>query len=663
MKRVVSIATVSLAVFFAAYDFSRPVRAQDQPGVLGSALSVEPLEPPIAASSSKEKTGYKSLDCAVCHGAGKTLPYLGGEQFHAGAHSAYDRGFHARAIQSGKEAASCLDCHSVGGDMKTILPASDPRSTINRANLAKTCGSCHGDRRTMDGTGISNRPFLSYQESVHARAVSRGDTKAAVCTDCHNSHDIMPASQAESPIFKSNIPKTCGQCHSSIATEYNQSVHGEAVARGVSRSPVCTDCHGIHNIKPHIDPVTSTTLELLATGSCSRCHEGVALSQEFGVPGGRVSSYQDSYHGLASKLGSKVVANCASCHGVHNILPSANPRSMVNHANLISTCGQCHPGVSENFIAGNIHLGAPSSLATDAGPPPQDIGSITTGWVRTIYLWLIAITIGGMLAHNIIVWVRKAIDKRRAIERPILRMTGRQRFQHWLLLSSFIALVLTGFALKYPDSWLAILLGGSESFRRISHRIAGVVMLTAGLLHIAYVAFTTEGRQGVRDLLPRKKDLADFFQAVRYYAGASSSKPKFARFNYGEKAEYWAVVWGTAVMGITGLMVWFKVGMFGLLPRWVIDVALAIHFYEAILATLAIVVWHLYNVIFDPDVYPLNWALVDGRVSEEYYREEHELDYDRIKHQPKQHDGSSISRSPLAGAEKSMLRPADSRGD
>ncbi len=83
-------------------------------------------------------------------------------------------------------------------------------------------------------------------------------------------------------------------------------------------------------------------------------------------------------------------------------------------------------------------------------------------------------------------------------------------------------------------------------------------------------------------------------------------------------------------MGLTGLMVWFKVEVFGFLPRWMIDVALSIHFYEAILATLAIVVWHFYNVIFDPDVYPLNWAVLDGKVSESFYKEEHELDYEQM---------------------------------
>jgi cytochrome b subunit of formate dehydrogenase len=108
-------------------------------------------------------------------------------------------------------------------------------------------------------------------------------------------------------------------------------------------------------------------------------------------------------------------------------------------------------------------------------------------------------------------------------------------------------------------------------------------------------------------------------------------KPKIARFGYAEKAEYWAVVWGTIIMGLTGLMIWFKIGIFGFMVRWWIDIALAIHFYEAVLATLAIVVWHFYHVIFDPDVYPVNLAFVDGRVSEKYYQEEHELDYDQLK--------------------------------
>ena len=92
--------------------------------------------------------------------------------------------------------------------------------------------------------------------------------------------------------------------------------------------------------------------------------------------------------------------------------------------------------------------------------------------------------------------------------------------------------------------------------------------------------------------------------------------------------EYWAVLWGTIIMGATGLMIWFKLDVTRFLPRWIVDVALTIHYYEAVLACLAIVVWHFYHVIFDPDIYPLNTACWNGRVSEEWQAHEHPLEKD-----------------------------------
>jgi formate dehydrogenase gamma subunit len=551
---------------------------------------------------------------------------LAGSLFHTEPHSAYARSFHAHAIQNRGKGATCLDCHTSNGDLTTVLPASDPKSTINRANIAETCGRCHGDKSVMQGSGISNRPFLSYRESVHAKAIARGNSSAAVCTDCHNGHDILPASNAVSSIAKANIPSTCGKCHRAEAAEFVQSVHGLAVMRGVSRAPVCTDCHGIHNIAPPFDRATATASVAVGTESCAKCHEGVTLTQEFGVASGRVSSYKDSYHGLASQLGSKVVANCASCHGVHNILPSTDPRSMISANNLAQTCGQCHVGASANFAKGKIHL--TSELVSNVGT--SDIGERGTRIVRWIYLPLIILTIGGMAAHNALVWRKKALARRRQA-RTIVRLSANQRTQHWLLLGSFIALVLSGFALQYPDSRLAWLLGSNEFLRRIIHRVAAVVMLLVGVYHLAYLALAREGRRWVKDMIPKIKDVKDVFGNFAYYLGTRKNKPKIGRFGYAEKAEYWAVIWGTFIMGLTGLMIWFKIGVFGFLARWWIDIALAVHFYEAVLATLAIIVWHFYHVIFDPDVYPLNWAVIDGKVSEELYQEEHELDYDELK--------------------------------
>lgn len=583
---------------------------------VSSAIAQQPTPSPSPASS-------PNLECQGCHAPGKTLPYLGGAKFHTEPHAAYDRGFHARGIQGGMKAATCIDCHTRNGDLTTILPASDQKSTINRSNIAETCGRCHGDKSVLQGSGISDRPFLSYRESVHAKALGQGNLSAAVCTDCHKSHDILPANDPQSPIAKVNIPATCSQCHKSETAEFMQSVHGQAVMRGVSRSPVCTDCHGIHGITSPIEQATASASTAVATDTCAGCHEGVALTREFGVAGERVSSYKDSYHGLASELGSKVVANCASCHGVHNILPSSDPKSTININNLPQTCGQCHVGAGANFASGKIHL--TSELITVAGV--QDPGTTGTRIVRLIYLPLIVLVIGGMAVHNGLIWIRKAAAKKRQT-REIVRLTPNQRVQHWLLLTSFIALVISGFALQYPDSWIASLAGGSEYVRRIIHRIAAVVMLAVGIYHLAYLGLSKEGRLWLKDMLVRGKDFKDVIGNFGYYLGVSKAKPKIARFGYAEKAEYWAVVWGTVIMGLTGLMIWFKLGIFAFLPRWAIDVALAIHFYEAVLATLAIVVWHFYHVIFDPDVYPVNFAFLDGRVSEAHYREEHELVFD-----------------------------------
>lgn len=585
---------------------------------------------PTSSAAPPNQTATKpELQCSGCHGAGKTLPYLGGALFHSAPHTEYDRSFHALSKKNGAKSAKCLDCHTRDGDLTTLLPAADPKSTINRSKIAETCGKCHGDKSVMQGSGISDRPFLSYQESVHAKAIARGNTGAAVCTDCHNSHDIQPASNSQSSIAKARIPDTCGKCHQTETGEFIQSVHGQAVARGVSLAPVCTDCHGIHNIKMPSDQATATATNAVATESCTKCHEGVALTQEFGVAGGRVSTYKDSYHGLASRLGSKIVANCASCHGVHNILPSSDPRSMISASNLQQTCGQCHIGAGSNFTKGRIHLDAGTAAAETVSG--RDLGIIGARWVKRIYLPLILLTIGGMVVHNFLIWRRKALAKRKWENRTVVRLTFNQRVQHWLLLISFILLVLSGFALQYPDSWLAWVLGSNEPLRRALHRIAAVVMLVAGVYHLGYLALTREGQEWVRDMWPRIKDARDLIQNLGYYLGVRKARPRIARFGYPEKAEYWAVVWGTLIMGLTGLMIWFKLGFFSFLPRWTIDVALAIHFYEAVLATLAIIVWHFYHVIFDPDVYPINWAFYDGRMSETLYREEHALAYDQSK--------------------------------
>jgi cytochrome b subunit of formate dehydrogenase/ribosomal protein S14 len=561
------------------------------------------------------------LSCVDCHKDVKTLAHesLPGKvtcgECHADAQAAYAHSIHAQSAKDGAPAATCEDCH---GSAHAMVSVDDPRSPVRHTAIPATCGRCHGQKFLMAQSGESAQPFFSYQESVHGRAVKNGSMQAAVCTDCHGAHDILPASQAQSPIYKFNVPATCGRCHVGVAAQFARSIHGQAAARGNSLAPVCTDCHGIHTIQSHADRTSPTAAQNLSRETCAQCHEGVRLSEEFGVPGGRVTSYFDSYHGLAVQGGSVVAANCSSCHGVHDILPSSDPRSTVNTANLDATCGQCHKGVTRKFTLTRVHL-------LD-GAAAGDIDSLSVRWVRRIYVVLILLVIGAMLLHNAIVWRGKAVARRRMQNPMMERMTLNQRWQHLILLTSFIVLVLTGFALKFPESWFAHLMGMSERWRSLTHRTAGVVLIGAGIYHIVYLAARREGRRLIRALTPRPKDAFDVWATMRYYLGWSQEKPKFGRFNYAEKAEYWALVWGTALMGLTGVMMWAKVWVGDVLARWWVDVATAIHYCEAILATLAIVVWHFYQVIFDPDVYPMNWAWWDGKMSEAHYRHEHELD-------------------------------------
>jgi cytochrome b subunit of formate dehydrogenase len=550
--------------------------------------------------SAAHETTPKKITCATCH---------------ADEQAAYEKSFHGKAVLAGDtSAATCVDCH---GSPHDLLPSADPKSRVSHANVPATCGSCHGQQFVMEKDGLRAQMVASYQQSVHGHAVANGSEKAAVCTDCHGAHDILDAKDPKSPIFKFNVPLTCGKCHDQISKEFQQSIHGTAIAQGNWQAPVCTDCHGIHSIKSHTDPNSPVSAQNVAQATCARCHEGVRLSQEFGVQGRRATTYLASYHGLASRLGSQVVANCASCHGTHSIFPSSDPRSTIHPSNLARTCGQCHPGVTEKFTAAKVHVDAPLSA---------DIGSKAVRWIRKFYLGMIFAVIGAMLLHNFIIWRSKLIAKRKEQNHFVTRMPMRFRWQHATLLISFFLLVLTGFALKFPDSWFASMLSLGERMRSLVHRVAAVILISVSVYHIFDIVISREGRRLVRDLFPTLDDIRGAWQNLSYYLGLSRSKPDFPRFNYAEKAEYWALVWGMFVMAGTGIMLWAKVFFGNHLPRWWLDIATAIHFYEAVLATLAILVWHFYQVFLDPDVYPMNWAWWDGKMTVHHYREEHGLD-------------------------------------
>ncbi len=535
--------------------------------------------------------------------------------------------FPARA---GVKNSDCLDCHGDNTLFKTnsagkaISLFVDVAKLKHSAHKTNDCVSCHAevtakhpdDNKPVAPVNCSQchaRQTESFNASVHGLALKAGHDDAATCRDCHDTHEIMADTWPASPIYFSRQAQTCGACHDKEAHDWAQSVHGVAVMAGSQDAPTCTGCHNEHKIRS----LRNSSGMTISADVCSRCHASERLNTKYNLPADRVQTFLASYHGLAAQYGSTVAANCASCHGFHKVLPSANTNSTINKMHLVETCGKCHPGASTEFSQGKIHV-APDGLAGG-----NDFGSRLNHWVRCIYLFLIFATIGAMFAHNATVFIKKTAARLRMTERPIVRMTPSQRWQHLLLAASFIVLAVTGFALKFPDSWLAMILGNSEPFRRWSHRGAGVIMLLVGAYHAVYLVKTPDGRKLLADLFPVKQDALDVWQAVRYLTGWSKQKPQIGRFGYAEKMEYWAVVWGTVIMGATGLAIWFKIDVTRYLPLWVVAVATTIHYYEAVLACLAILVWHFYHVIFDPEVYPLNTACLDGRISEEFQAHEH----------------------------------------
>jgi formate dehydrogenase gamma subunit len=221
-------------------------------------------------------------------------------------------------------------------------------------------------------------------------------------------------------------------------------------------------------------------------------------------------------------------------------------------------------------------------------------------------------------------------------EKKYLRMSRNERIQHFILLITFFTLVITGFALKFPESlwvsWIRKLLGENAfELRGDIHRVAGLIMILDSLYHLGYVTFTVRGRQLIKDFMLRKQDAIDFIQSMKYYMGKVKQRPRFGRFSYIEKAEYWAMVWGTLIMGLTGFILWFENLSLPVISNLGIDISTAIHYYEAILATLAIIVWHFYFVIYNPDVYPMNKAWITGYLTEEEMELEHPLELEQIR--------------------------------
>lgn len=511
------------------------------------------------------------------------------------------------AAQTPAPDSVCADCHEV-------------REKVSKsAHTGVACSSCHPKHEAYPHPEKLPKPACSnchqaivgeYDRSVHAREVRSGNEGAPNCAFCHGeSHEIKVA---KNPEFRHSVPETCGMCHDKELTEFKTSIHGKDFERGLREAPVCTDCHSAHSIDSPSRP-SSTVSSAHIPDTCGRCHGDLKLMQRFGLNTNQVVTFKDSFHGLALRSGQQSVADCASCHGYHTILPSTDKRSSIHPSNIAKTCGSCHPGAGTKFSLGRVH-------EVSAKDRPELIR-----YAQIFYLLLIPGTIGFMAIHHLGDYCRKMYAMRfrgmamptwmlKPVE-PTFRMHRMERILHFLLAASFITLAYTGFALHYPDEWWSRpMLHWERNFpvRGTVHRTAGVILVVTGVIHFVTIIVNRRLREHWLELIPRYSDLREMVEGTLWRLGLRKKRPHISPHSYIEKAEYWALVWGTAVMAVTGALLWANNWTLKFLPKVWMDLSRTVHYYEAVLATLAILVWHFYSVILDPEVYPMDPAWITG---------------------------------------------------
>ena len=219
------------------------------------------------------------------------------------------------------------------------------------------------------------------------------------------------------------------------------------------------------------------------------------------------------------------------------------------------------------------------------------------------------------------------------VKRYFVRLTKSEINQHLIFVICFVILIITGFMDKLPEYFIKMLGDSKETVfrvRSILHRTAGVVMIMVSIYHVYYVLFKPAGRRWLISMIPRIQDARDFVSNLLYLLGVKDKQPEFDRFSYKHKFEYLALIVGTTLMSVTGILLWTE----QLWNKFYLDIATIVHQMEAILAVLAIIVWHLYEVHFKPGESSTDSMWLTGLIDEEHMKEEHPAHYKKIMADP-----------------------------
>jgi len=527
--------------------------------------------------------------------------------------------------------ATCLGCH--GDKISATLMA-------NSVHGKNGCTSCHIEitelAKHMKGevkvgkvqcVRCHKKEAAEHANSIHTQ-------KGVMCANCHTDiHGHVSWNKD-----KRRVLAICIKCHKD-ERGFSQSVHGKAVIAGNQDSAACNDCHGLHEIKA-VGDATSHANREFHTKVCLRCHGDEKLVERNHISKVAVESYMASYHGKNYRLGyPEKVAGCADCHTAHAILPSKDPNSSVNPANLVKTCGACHKKDSvlfTKFYAHGEHNDReryPILFYTFLAMTGLLVSTFAVFWLHTL-LWMIrgfvenreiAAALEDGHIHHVVPEGHKQYKRFKRVH----------VFMHLLVIISFLGLSLTGLPLKFSDQgWAKILMGfygGAPNAALIHRCCAGITFVYFAMaismsIHFLFIRKDLKGNPlqrlfGPESLCPNLRDITDVVGMVRWFF-FKGAKPTFERWTYWEKFDFIAVFWGMFAIGGSGLMLWFPEFFGSFLPGWAFNVATIIHSDEALLATGFIFSVHFFNTHGRPEKFPMDFVIFNGQMSKHEFIEE-----------------------------------------
>ncbi len=586
---------------------------------------------------------------------------------------AYPRGSGARPV------------HPVGDSMRAIalvaaflLPAS---ALAGAAEANRACLDCHESPRPgeADAVGLAGVDPSAWAGSAH---------RDFSCTDCHAGYEApgpheLPALAGDEEAFVRTLagartlggkravsaPRAylaCQGCHPGVWEDLRESPHGRWLAKAEPAAvagPTCASCHGSpHQVRPAPGAQDAAALrarDVALSRRCADCHGDPRFAAAAGLPADVAFEWRDSIHGRLVAIGSTRAPVCTDCHGWRvaqdghrTIAGGAAPASSVHFGDpprdgdaRVRTCGRCHAAAGANFASLQAHK------------PWQDTHRVPH-FVHVAFSWLTTLTLLFFAFHVSIDFfyeLRRRLQKRKEphddpdASRTVVRFDVHQRIQHWLMLGGVILLGLTGWPLRGAGAVTGAGVTAADVARRVEtsqkflalfggphgaglvHRVAAVTIMVSALYHLVYLAALASRKRLPMSMVPTLKDARDIRDNILFMLGIGKERPRFDRYMYLEKFDYWAVFWGIVMMVGSGFLFWFPAEFARFLPAWTITAAQVIHGEEATLAILFLFVVHFYNVHLRPSVFPMNWAWLNGRITVEALKEEHPLEYERTQ--------------------------------